>query len=271
MSASTYQLLLAARQLAPVQPSFFDFKTANLTATSKLSSFWSTSGRSAGAAPTTAAVPSRTIAGALGQNNASGDLYYAGGRMANSISPTLAGCYFLFDRLAHSGGLSGTVTGSQTTNLPSAALTRYTDGVGVMAFVEIYSQIGTTATTATCSYTDDSNNSGQTSTSFTIGSTGFREAGVLIPVPLSPEDKGVRAVADINLVGTTGTAGNFGITLARLVAIIPFGLNDTSDIDMIVGGARMTEKIQDDACLFFGAIASSNPPGYTSQIDLVDV
>lgn len=271
MSASTYPLLLAARERAAMQVPFMDFKSANLTATSKLASFWSVAGRSQGTTPTTAAVPSRTIAGALGQSNANGDLYYAGGRMPNGISPTLSGCYFLFDRLAHSGGLSGTVTGSQTTNLPSAALTRYTDGVGVMAFVEIYTQIGTTATTATCSYTDDSNNSGQTSTSFTIGSTGFREAGLLIPVPLSSEDKGVRAVADINLVGTTGTAGNFGITLARLIAIIPYGLNNTADVDIIVGGARLTEKILDDACLFLGTIGVANAPGYTAQLDLIDV
>lgn len=267
MSLSTYTDLLAARSRAPLVAPLLDWKTSIQSGFSgKPASQWTANGRSQGVAPTTAAVPSRTIAGALGQPNANGDLYVAGG----AASMQYPAGYMIMDRLAHSGGLSGTVTGSQTTNLPSAALTRYTDGVGVMAFVEIYSAIGTTGTTATCSYTDDSNNSGQTSTSFTIGSSGFREAGVMLPVPLSPEDKGVRAVADINLVGSTGTAGNFGITLARPIAYLPVGVYTPSDIDMFVGNARMTELILDDACLWLCGLYGIGLSTYAARIDLID-
>lgn len=271
MSVSTYPLLLAARGRAALQSPFIDWKTGTTGQTGRLASLWTIIGRSAGAAPTTAAVPSRTIAGALGQSNANGDLYYAGGRMPNAAVPTQGGAYILFDRLSHQGGLSGTAAGAQTTNLPTAALTRYTDGVGVMAFVEIYTTIGTTATTFTVSYTNQAGTGGRTSTAVSIGATFFREAGLLIPIAIDPADTGVRSVESLTLAGTTGTVGNFGITLARPLAILPTGLGGTDDIDMIVGGARMTEKIQDDACLFFGTQSFGSPSGYTAQIDLVDV
>lgn len=273
MSASTYQLLLAARKRAASQSLFLDWKAASIGTGTRWCSFFTSSGRSAGAAPTTAAVPSRTIAGAFGQTNANGDLYYAGGRISNSNSASTGtfGAYMILDRLSHQGGLSGTAAGAQTTNLPTAALTRYTDGVGVMAFVEIYSAIGTTATTATVSYTNQAGTGGQTSEAFNIGASTFREATVMLPIPLAAGDYGVRSVESLTLAGTTGTAGNFGITLARPLVILPYGGGNTDDIDMIVGGARMTEKILDDACLFVAGISTTTVIGYTAQLDLVDV
>ena len=40
-------------------------------------------------------------------------------------------------------------------------------------------------------------------------------------VPLQSGDKGVRSVQSVTLSSTTGTAGNFGITLMKRIATIP--------------------------------------------------
>ena len=82
---------------------------------------------SGGSAPSTAAVPSRTIAGAIGQANPnSGKQRWVLKAGIYQQSPAVL---TLCDRLSHQGGLSGTVTTAQTTNLPTAALTRNTDGI----------------------------------------------------------------------------------------------------------------------------------------------
>jgi hypothetical protein len=80
----------------------------------------------AGAAPTTAVVPTNSRAnGFLGQRNAGAEKLRLG-RLAAAASQT--GVFLLCDRLSHQGGLAGNVATSQTTNLATAALTRYTSG-----------------------------------------------------------------------------------------------------------------------------------------------
>lgn len=171
-----------------------------------------------GAAPTTAAVPTRTTTGALGQENpAGGSQKSIIGTRFSALNP---GQYMLIDRLSHQGGLSGTVATAQTTNLPTSALTRYTSGAGVMIGLTIYTQIGTTATTVTASYTNQAGTSGRTTPLVAIGATGFREAGRLILLPLQAGDTGVRAVASVTLAATTGTAGAFGVTLFTPLYVI---------------------------------------------------
>ena len=59
-----------------------------------------------------------------------------------------ANSLFLVDRLANSGGLSGTVTTAQTTNLPTPSLPASVNKVGVMIGLQVYSALGATTTTA---------------------------------------------------------------------------------------------------------------------------
>jgi hypothetical protein len=61
---------------------------------------------------------------------ASGRLSILGGRMNTAGAAGV--CLLLVDLLNISGGLSRTVTTAQTTGLPTAALTRFTGGEGVM-------------------------------------------------------------------------------------------------------------------------------------------
>lgn len=216
-----------------------------------------------GVAPTTAVAPTRTTAGALGQENpAGGSQKSLIGARFSALNP---GNYLMIDRVSHSGGLSGTVTTPQTTNLPTAALTRYTDGVGVMLGLTIYSQVGTTATTVTASYTNQAGTSGRTTAAVVFGSTGFREAGRMILLPLQAGDTGVRAVASVTVLATTGTAGNFGVTLFKPVyhicvhdgsGVLPAG----GYLSGSTGGG--IPAVVDNSCLsFLYCGQSTNPQG----------
>lgn len=205
-----------------------------------------------GVAPTTAVAPTRTTTGALGQENAAGGSQKSIlGVRFSALNP---GNYLVVDRLSHQGGLSGTVTTAQTTNLPTAALTRYTSGEGVMLGLTIYTLIGTTATTVTASYTNQAGTAGRTTTAVVFGGTAFREAGRMVLLPLQAGDTGVRAVASVTVLATTGTAGNFGVTLVKPLyqICVPDGsgvLPAGGFLSGSTGGGL--PAIVDDSCLSF--------------------
>lgn len=157
------------------------------------------------------------------------------------------------DLLNVSGGLSGIVTAAQTTNLPTAALTRYTNGEGVMAGLCIWVSVGSTATTVTVSYTNQAGTPGQISTATQIGGSNVANpAGRMIPIPLAAGDTGVRSVESVTLAGTTGTAGNFGVCLYKPLAM--FAMNDFQGaqvFDAISTGGFISAlaEVHPDACL----------------------
>jgi hypothetical protein len=216
--------------------------------TGRRSSLW-TANPFAGATPSTAAVPTRATAGALGQQNGGGTALRAYLAEFCSAAPmTLMLC----DRLSHQGGLSGTTTTVQTTNLPTAALTRYTSGEGVHACLEVYAQIGTGATTVTVSYTNQAGTAGRTSPLTLIGAIGFREVGRVLDIPLQQGDTGVRSVESVDLTATTSGAGDFGVTLYKPLMHYPLRLEHVlnSFDPLLTHGANLPE-IADDACLFW--------------------
>ena len=225
------------------------------TVAGRLYDLWTTT-VPVGTAPTTAAVPTSATAGTLGQQDGgAGALGLTGARL-NAMN---VGTYLLIDRLSHQGGLNATVTGAVTTNLPTSALTRYTSGAGVMLGITIYTQIGSTATTISCSYTNEAGTSGRTSPAIAIGGTGFREAGRMLLVPLASGDVGVRSVESSTLAATTGTAGAFGYTLFKpLAAIMVDEANGVTIADLVTGkwGGGLPE-IVDGAALCLLCISGS--------------
>jgi hypothetical protein len=212
-------------------------------------SLWQYDGMPAGGAvPTAAAIPDRSLQGALPFLVATGgrDTHLIGA----SITPLTAGVFLLYDRLFHIGGLSGTSTADQTVqgSPASPALTRNTGGAGNIAWYEVYTQIGATGTTLTMTYTDDAGNSGQTST-INIGATGFREVTRAQRIPLAAGDTGIRAIEKVKLTATTGTLGNFGITIAQPLAWIPVGVAGTAGWRDYTTGLPGIPVIDPDACL----------------------
>lgn len=223
-------------------------------------SLWQYDGMPAGGAvPTSAAIPDRTTIGAL-PFAAPG-----GGRdkiaVSSHVCPLTAGAYLLYDRLFHIGGLNATLTTAQTVqgSTPTPALTRNTGGLGNFAFWEIYTAIGTTAATLTMNYTDQDGNTGQTST-INIGGTGFREVTRAQRIPLAAGDNGLRAIQQVQLSASTGTAGNFGITIAQPLAWLPVGNAGAPGWRDYTTGLPGLPTIDPDSCLalmFVPAIATA--------------
>lgn len=170
-----------------------------------------------GSTPPTGAgeAPTNSTAGALLFTNPGGasSAYLAVLTTAGGTSSP--GQVMLYDRLVHTSGLSGTVTTAQTVN--SAAITRPdANGEGVELWLEWYTTTGSTLRTFTASYTNQAGTSGRTAA---VTPPEQCTAGAMWNLPLQAGDTGVRSVQSITLSGTTGTAGNFGVTLLRRLAV----------------------------------------------------
>jgi hypothetical protein len=165
-----------------------------------------------------------------------------------------AGTLILYDRLLTIGGFSATTTTAQTVG---STLTRNTGGVGNQIWVEIYTAIGSTGTTITASYTNQSAASGQTTLATTFGGTGFAEAQRLIVLPLASGDTGVQACASVTVLASTLTAGAFGVTIAQPLLQVPIGVTGVGGMrDLIMNGPGILQ-ISSGACLSLAWFASS--------------
>lgn len=217
-----------------------------------------------GGVPTAAALDS-TSTGALQFKNGGGSVQRlarmnAGGDRQSAI--------FLCDRLIQTGGLDGTVTSAQTTNLPTPSLpSRATGGAGVWAALEIYTAIGTTSSTATMSYTNSAGTAGQASQVVKIGQAPDNVGKKFIIVPLAAGDTGVRSVESVTLSGTTGTAGNFGVTLFKpFWGCLPLG-TDPAYVDAVTAFGCVMPSAPDDACLMYLCSApGGSVPQYHDEI-----
>jgi hypothetical protein len=169
-------------------------------------------------------------------------------------------CYILVDRLSHQGGLVGNTTSPQTTNLPTAALTRYTDGVGVMMGLSIYastiSSVGV-GFSITVSYTNQDGTSGRTSPLQNYPYD-WSSQGIFLLLPLQNGDRGVRSVESFTTTTTQSGAGNLGITLFKPLCMIGKNMIERANIyqkDFITGGLLGgIPNISDSACLSILAI-----------------
>lgn len=175
----------------------------------------------------------------------------------------LPGMMLLCDRLAHISGFSGTTpTGSPNTVAigPNSRVgTPYTN---VMAAVEIYSQVGTTSTTLTASYTNEAGTSGRTTPAIVFGGNniGTREQQRFMVLPLQEGDSAVKSVESVTIAATTGTAGNWGITLFRPLAMFGTGARGFSFLwDGMIGGCGNLPDVTNICAfpLYFGTGASA--------------
>jgi hypothetical protein len=200
------------------------------------------------AAGGTAINPDNTTQGALGQVDASGGRtkYCSGAFTYASVACVVS----WYDRLAVIGGLSGSVTTAQSTT--GLSVTRYTgaESAGNEIWIEIYTIIGTTATTLTVSYTNQDGTSGRTSSAVVIGGAGRREATRLIRIPLTLGDTGVRSVESVTLAGTTGTAGDFGVVIQRRLLDAAISFAGTRVLTDMLTQLGAYPQIKDGACLY---------------------
>lgn len=218
----------------------------------KYMSTWAQGPQHLGVAPTAAAAVSSATAGAWPKvDAASGRQILLGGDYRVVVNTDSSGGGYtahpllIVDRLSHQGGLSGSDITLQTSNFPTAALTRYTSGVGVMMALETYAAIGTTATRLDATYTNSAG-TGSRVGSLNTTTSELNAIGLFIPIPLQAGDLGVKSVESVQFTVSTGTAGNWGITLFRPVA---FGwVYDDGRFD-IMSNTLWNEEIIDGACL----------------------
>lgn len=219
-------------------------------------SLWKAAGYpGAGSTPsTTAAVPTDATAGAFPFTNPSGGpLSYMG--LAAAACSTV-GTIIIYDRLMHVSGLSGTQTTTDTA-VSNTALTRYTDGIGVEAWGEVYSAIGATGATLNIRYTDQDGNTNQVGT-YTHPANA-ESVGQMFPFNLAAGDTGVRAVTNYHWSVSTGTAGDFGITLIKRLATIPISIVNIATIMNAIDIGM--PRIYDDACIGIMVQASTTNTG----------
>src|SRR5574343_190927 len=198
-------------------------------------SLWTATGvPGAGAAPGAAAVPTKATTGAFGFANqtapATSYIAWLATQAGNSATNLE-----IHDRLAHMGGLSGTVITSQgalslVTSTPGADRLGDANYSDVQWWLEIYTALGATP-----------------------------RQGRLYPLVSAVAGRFIKAVTGVTLSATTGTAGNFGITATRPRTSLSMLLaNKTETFDWAQLGLP---AIPNDACLFPLMLCSTSSTG----------
>jgi hypothetical protein len=171
-----------------------------------------------GAIPTTTAICSKADTGAwafVSPDTANSKaLYFAGGGLI--CSNTLVGIE-IHDRLVHMGGLNGTTLTAQTTSLVVSGTSSNlqqrlgaTDLSELQWWLEWYTVTGATAVNATCAVTYTDTSTGNIVVAVT-SNTNASNAYLLAPA----SGKIIKSVDNVTLSASTGTAGNFGVTVTR--------------------------------------------------------
>lgn len=163
----------------------------------------------------------------------------------------------IYDRLVGVSGLSTTSTGNKTVS--SAALPRYTNGIGVQCWLEVTTATTTTAPIITLnSYTDTDDNAGQTGAAVTFPATATN-VNTFVQLSLASGDVGLKAVSTIN-VGTASSAGVVNLVLLKPLVYIPLPSNYGALVDYITGFPPPL-RIYDGATLGFAILAGAATTG----------
>ena len=197
---------------------------ASQTANSYCSLWRATGQPGQGAIPTVVATCNNTTVGTIGFNQQmSPSTSY--GAYLEIATGNAAMTMELHDRLANMGGLNGTLTTAQSVNLDLNTLlatnnidTRKGDAnySDIQWWLEWYTATGRTAVTATIAVTY---NDGTTGNLSVLSLAATRPASHMIPlnslIPSAQSGKFIRGIVSVTLSATTGTAGNFGVTVTR--------------------------------------------------------
>lgn len=197
---------------------------ASQTANSYCSLWRATGQPGQGAIPTVVATCNNTTVGTIGFNQQTSPITSYGAYLEIATG-NAAMTVELHDRLAHMGGLNGTLTTAQSVNLDLSTLLS-TDNINVRKgdanysdvqwWLEWYTATGGTAVTATIAVTY---NDGTTGNLSALSLAATRPASHMIPlnslIPSAQSGKFIRGIVSVSLSATTGTAGNFGVTATR--------------------------------------------------------
>ncbi len=161
------------------------------------------------------------------------------------------GLLVLTDRAVAVSGLNGTLATAQT--VTHAALpARFGNGENCELALEWYVTTGSTSVNVTVNYTD-SDNVARVVTITGIGAS-VAASRILLPLMIG---RGVKSVQSVTLSATTGTAGNFGVTIFKRVGSLPLLANLGQYKDFYaLGNPKLTSN-----CLFFLVRCSTTSTG----------
>lgn len=214
------------------------------------SALWRASGTPAqGAVPAAAAVCTGLLLGAMAYVAPTGGKisYLARGYLMSGNAATDVD---LHDRLAHMGGLNGTLTTAQTVDVTVAGIGNNmvarrgdVDYSDVEWWLEWYTATGVTAATATVTYTNAAGTTGRTTTVALAASIG---ASRRLPI-LGTGGEFIQSVQFVTLSVSTGTVGSFGVTASRMRTNMSLGLGNAG---LVYDWQQLgLPKIDDEACL----------------------
>lgn len=232
-------------------------------------SLWRATGQPGqGAIPAATTVCNNTTLGGMGfsQQTSPATSYGSYMEVASSTSTITVEIH---DRLAHMGGLSGTVTTAQTVSLNLSTLgatnniskrignTNYSN---VQWWLEWYTATGTTAVTVTVNVTYDDGTTGALA-SASLAAT--RPVGFMLSlnalVPAAASGKYIRAVNTVTLSASTGSAGNFGVTATRPRMTLAAPI---ANIKWVADWAQLGfPEIFNESCLFPIVLTSTTSTG----------
>ena len=195
---------------------------ASQTANSYCSLWRATGQPGQGAIPTVVATCNNTTVGTIGFKQQTSPITSYGAYLEIATG-NAAMTMELHDRLASMGGLNGTLTTAQSVNLDLSTLLS-TDNINVRKgdanysdvqwWLEWYTATGATAVTATIAVTY---NDGTTGNLSALSLAATRPASHIISlnslIPSAQSGKFIRGIVSVTLSATTGTAGNFGVTV----------------------------------------------------------
>ena len=231
-------------------------------------SLWRATGQPGqGAIPTTPAIATKALTGAIGFTNqtAPATSYLAWATMnCSNAAVTIE----IHDRIAHMAGLNATLTTAQTVNLDLSAtgLNPPADRIGDSNFSDIqwwmewYADTGATASNATINVTYDDGTSGDL---YVVAVGGTVRASRMINlnglVPVAASGKYIRDINTVTLSPSMATAGNFGFTATRMRTVLPlFVANKGETFDWAALGLS---EVPNDACLMLIQLCSSTNTG----------
>lgn len=263
MAITTYDGLVAG--LASSQQYCINKASIATQGANGFTSLWRATG-----CPTQGSIPTvtgtscyATLTGAIGPLTVGSDLT---GYIANlSICGSISHQFYLYDRLMHLGGLLGTASGATalvdcTVSTLSYLSTRggRDDYSEIEWWLDIYSDIGTTARVITFTYTGPSA-SGQTCTLSYGGSSPLNQNDRCFRIIPATGGSAIVSIQSFSPAASTGTAGSWGITASRKLTMNTMGqVNVGMSYDF--AGVGMP-KVYNNSCIEMRILSSSTSSG----------
>lgn len=195
-----------------------------------------------------------------------------------SVATGVPSQLMLVDMQGYYPGINMNLATAQT--LTGTPTLRYTNGVGVRAYLVVTATSGATAHNVAMSYTDQDNNAGATlpvtvsctasaiTPHITHSGTSANNYGPFLP--LASGDFGIRSVQSVTISAASG-AGTAALVLARPIFTIPLTTAAVASERDFLNQLPSLPRIQDGACLtwlYFAGAATAASTNFYGSVEM---